>query len=167
MHATADSERRTDGESSPLVGVLMLGLIAALLSSLVAVATLGGGPSEADAGAGVGVDFDRSESRVVATYVASKKAEYVNVTVRGDGGSLRVRLDSPGSQLVVDRDNVTIRGSGAIYDIENDVVAPGHGPHRGDLRGRGPSPGSEVAVTAVAVTGDGARSVVFERSGRI
>jgi hypothetical protein len=167
MHARSTSGPETDGESSPLVGVLMLGLIAALLSSLVAVATLGGGPSEADAGAGVGVDFDRSHSRVVATYVASKNADYVNVTVHGDGGSLRVRLDAPGSQLVVDRQNVTVRGAGTIYDIENDIVVSDHGSQRGDLAGRGPSPGSEVEVTAVAVTADGARSVVFEKSGRI
>lgn len=168
MRRTSVTRTPSTAETSPLVGLLFFGLTAALFASLGAAMSFGSTPSDADAGAGIRGDFDAGDREVRATYVADKNAAYVNVTVRTPSGALRARLDRPGASLTLTEEEAWVEGPARLYDLENDLIVDhAEGGQSGVLAEQGPGHGETVELQAVAVTEDGTRALVFDRSGSI
>lgn len=153
--------RARDGETSPLVGVLFLGVTVGMLTALGALVTTGTTPSGPGAEAGVAVDVG-DDPPLVVTYVMSTSADHVDVTVGLPDGRVHARLDRPGARLVVDREHVRIEGDGLLVDGSDDAIGA---PEPDGRRAERPAPADgPVDVRAVAVTESGRRSVSLDRT---
>lgn len=160
-------DRSTTAEGSPVLGVLMLGVITIALAAVVG--TMGFGPTGGGgfSGASVRADFDRGHSEVGATLVDDRRADYVNVSVYGYGSGIKARLGGSGASLTVGTDDTArLDGDGRIYDLDGDAVATVDGRTARLHDGEGLPKKGTVTVRAVAVQ-DGRRRVVLDTDGSL
>lgn len=152
---------KNTGAVSPVIGVILMVAITVILAAVIGTFVINMVDPKKPPQAGVQADFDSANDRVEVTYISNQDAEYVNVSLSGDVGTVDVaRLNSPGDRVVLDGTSYTASGGAEFYS----------GGSLSDTTTTPSSDGAEnsdsVTVTAVAVRGSDS-AVVLTESGEI